>query len=367
MKFNKILLTALLSIGILTGCTIGKGIITVNDEAITKAEYDKIYNQTMQSPQMAFLGDAAKDPESIFSLMTRDKIVNELIVKKILAQEIKKQEITVSGDEVKAKKEALIAQLGGEKEFKERLKQAGVTDSEITNDIKEEIKIDKLVALNGDITVSDNEVKDFYNKNKEKFNNPERVRASHILIEANPVAIKQEIVDSDKDAKLTPSQIDAKVKAKMDEIKAQAEKIRNQAVQNPKAFAELAKKYSADPGSKNQGGDLGFFAKGQMVKPFEAVAFTIQPNKISEVILTQYGYHIIMVTDRAKAGMSPLADVSGDIKAYLAQTKKVQILQNLFDNLKSSAKVVYVDESFSPDVIKAKLQEKIKAQQEAQK
>ncbi len=363
MKFTKIFATLTLSLALVCGCTTGKGIISVNDEVITQGQYDQAYNKIIQSPQFSLLGEDAKDPNSLIALMAKDRVVNELIVKTLLEQEIKKRGIEVTEKEVVAKRAEIIESVGGEDRFKELLKQNDVSESDLTKDLTEEIKINKLVETVSPVQITDKDVKSFYDKNKAKFNYPDRVRAMHILIEADPNAIRQEVADSDKSGKMTTQEIDAKVKAKLEEKLAQAKELREKAVKNIGDFSKLAKEYSQDPGSKNRGGDLGFFAKGQMVKPFEEVAFKIQPNTVSEVVQTPYGYHIIVVTDRAKAGLAPFDSVKSEIKAYLEQTQKVTALQKLFDGLKAQAKIVYIDESYSPEKIQAALKEKIKIQQ----
>ncbi len=180
MKLTKTLLAAGLSIGLLTGCALDRSaIITVNGEAITKAQYEKILNEQLKSPQFQNMPAEAKAENSYIMLMTKDRITNELIVKTILEQQIKKHKITVSNEEIKAKRKEIADKIGSEERLQEILKQNNVSESKLREDIVNEIKIDKLVSATGDTKVSDKEISDFYNKNKASFNRPERVRASH--------------------------------------------------------------------------------------------------------------------------------------------------------------------------------------------
>lgn len=358
MKIAKILSTMALSLLLLSACGGGKGIITVNDEPITKADYDAVYKQATSNPQFAAMAPNMKDPDSFFGLMTRDRLVNELIVKKILDQEIKKRGIKVSEEDIKAAKDDIITKVGGEEQFKALMKQNNVSEKQLREDIINEVKVNKLVEATADVKVSDSEVKDFYNKNKKNFDAPDRVRASHILIEANPEALRQAVIDTDKKGELNAAQIDAKIKAELDKKLTMAKDLKEKLVKNPKDFEKLAKEYSADTVSAKKGGDLGFFTKDAMVKPFADASFALKPNTISDVVQTQYGYHIIMVTDRAKAGLVPFDQVAPEIKAYLEQTKKVDALQKLFHGLKSSAKVVYVDSQYDPKTIQDKIRQK---------
>lgn len=366
MKLAKTLVIAGLSIGLLTGCGLNNSaIVTVNGENITKGQYEEVLKKQMNNPQLAQLPESAKDPNSFMMLMAKDRIVNELIVKTLLNQQIKKHDITVSNDDIKAKRKEIVDRLGSEEQLKAILKENNVSESQMREDLINEIKVEKLVNATGDIKVSDKEISDFYNQNKASFNRPQTVRASHILIEANKDKFRQEIIDADKAGKLDAKQIDEKVKAKVDEKMALAKKVREEVMKNPENFAELAKKYSDDKGSAAQGGDLGYFPKEAMVKPFADAAFSLKPGVVSEIVVSEFGNHIIIVKDRAAAGLQPLDKVKDEIKVFLEQQKKISSLQKLFDGLKASAKIEYVDESFDPKNIQKAIKENVSKQKQA--
>lgn len=360
MKFTKILMTALLSLFIITGCTIAsKGIISVNGEDITQAQYDALYKKIMATPQVALTLQFNKDPNGLFPLIIKDRVVNELIIKTLIGQEVKKRNIEVTSEEIKAQKEKLVNDLGGEENYKELIKLHGKTEKDIREDLEQEIKVDKLVRAIEPIKISEAEAKKFYNLNKKNFDYPERVRASHILIQANPDIIKKDIIDGDKKGELNRAQIEEKVEAKMNELLETAKKLKAEAEANPDNFSKLAQKHSADTNSAKKGGDLGFFTKGQMVPEFEKAAFSLQIGKVSEVVKTDYGYHIIIVTDRAKGGLAPYDKVKNDIIAGLEQKEKVQILQKLLEGLKNEATITYTDNSYNPQNIAKEIQEKM--------
>ena len=356
MKFTKVCLSALCSLLLFAGCTSNnKAIITVNGEAITRGEYNEMINIIKNNPQFKNAPAAEKVETSPVMLMTKERVVQDLIVKKLLDQEYKKRNITANDTEIEAKKQEIIKQLGSEEKFNEILKQNNVSQKRIKEDLANEVKIHKLVEATSDVKVSDKEVKDFYNQNKERFNYPERVKASHILIEANPEFIKKSIIDADKDGKLSAADIDKKVKEEMDKKMALAKDVRAQALKDPKKFADLAKKYSDDKGSAQKGGDLGYFPREAMVKEFSDVAFSIKPDTISEIVVTRFGNHVILVEDRSAAGLAPFEQVQGEIKAYMEQDKKISALQKLFDGLKSNAKIEFNDPSFNPENIQKQL------------
>lgn len=366
MKLAKSLLTAGLLIGLMTGCTTNRSaIITVNGEPITKGQYETMLKRQIESPQFKQLGPEAKNPNGFMMLMAKDRIANELIVKALIEQQVKEHKITVSEDDIKAKRKEIAEKMGSEERLNQILKENNVSEAQLREDLINEIKVDKLVTATSDVNVSDKEVSDFYNQNKASFDRPERVKAAHILIEANPDKIKQDVINADKNGKMTAEEIDKKVKEKMDEKMALAKKVREEAVKNPEKFGELAKKYSEDKGSAVNGGDLGFFPREAMVKPFADAAFSLKPGVVSEVVVTEFGNHIIIVSDRAAKGLQPLDKVKDEIKAFLVQQKKISALQKLFEGLRASAKVEYVDASFNPENIQKAIRESMQKQQEA--
>ena len=126
-------------------------------------------------------------------------------------------------------------------------------------------------------------------------------------------------------------------------------------------FAKLAKENSEDTASAEKGGDLGFFAAKEMVPEFSKAAFSMKPNSVSDkLVKTQFGYHIIMVTDRAAAGQDSFEKVKNNIKGYLENQKQVEMLDNLTESLKKNAKIEYVNPEYDPKAVQKGVQEQIK-------
>jgi peptidyl-prolyl cis-trans isomerase D len=149
------------------------------------------------------------------------------------------------------------------------------------------------------ITVPEDEIKKYYEDNAAKFKQKEERKASHILINAGPTT-----KDEEKKA-----------------AKEKADDIYKQVKANPAAFADLAKKYSQDPGSGKQGGDLGFFSRGMMVPPFEQAVFSMKKGDIKEPVLSDFGYHIIKLVDIKPEKGKSLAEASGEIVLELKKQK----------------------------------------------
>lgn len=364
MKLSKVLLSGVFVLAALTGCNIDKSaIIKVNGEPITKSSYEEIYDREISSPQYKQFAGFLKDEDSIMSLMLKDRIVNELILKEIINQEVEKRKIEVTEDEIQARKNEITEKIGSEEKVEELLKRNNISEKQFDKDIENEIKIDKLIEATQSTKVSEKEVKDFYNKNIASFNYPERVRASHILIQVNPAQIKQEIIAQDKKGELTSDEIDKKTKEAVDNKMNFTKEVLNKVKANPENFAALAKQYSDDKVSALKGGDLGFFTRKDMVKPFADAAFNLKPGTVSDIVVTDYGNHIIIVTDKAAAGIQPFEKMKNEIQAYLEQKKKIDVLTSLLDGLKASAKVEFVDENYDLKNIQNKIKEKAIEQQ----
>lgn len=169
-------------------------------------------------------------------------------------------------------------------------------------------------ALKGSVTVPEDDLKKYYTENAARFGTPEERRASHILVKAE---------------KSAPADVRAKAKAKAESLLAEVKK-------NPTAFPELAKKNSDDTGTAERGGDLDFFGRGAMVKPFEDAAFALKPGETSGVVESDFGYHIIHVTG-ARGGEKKTyeqvrADIEADVRRQLAQKKFSEVAVD-FTNL----------------------------------
>ena len=157
------------------------------------------------------------------------------------------------------------------------------------------------------LVVTDDDLRKIYASDRDRFRNQERVRVRHILLKTTGKA-KEE---------------DAKMRAQAEDL---LKKIKGGA-----DFAELAKKYSEDPGSGSKGGDLGWIVRQQTVKEFEQAAFSLEPKQLSGLIKTEYGYHIIQVLEKQQAGVRPFEEVKGEIAASFRQQRIVELTQSLSD------------------------------------
>ena len=370
MNKLKIAIFALLAIIVFTGCSIKKNdnaIMKINDTVVTKAEFDKAYETMAANNVFAQMGiDMKNDSDNVVALMMRDNVVSELIVKALLNEEIEKRKIEVSKEELENAEKDVIGKFGSKDQFLQLLKANGITYDKFRKDIEDDIKMKKFVDSIAMVSVGESEAKKYYDANQDKFKYPKRVRASHILIASNPEQIKEKLKEENKD--ITDEELAAKTEEIMQENRKKAEELLAKVKKSPASFAKVAKENSQDSLSAIRGGDLGFFAKEEMVEPFAEKAFSMKPNTISDTLVeTPYGYHIIMVTDRNEAGTLSFEQSKKDIINYLESMDKIEILKNKVETLRKEAKIEYFDDSYNPETIQKKIKDSAKADPEVKK
>ena len=364
MRGKKILATLALSAVLFTGCSLksGEAIIKVNDQVITQGQFDKEFDKQAGNGIAKASGiDVKDDKNSFLYLLIKDRVINELVVKSLLDQEIQKRGIKVTNKDVDDALKEIVDKLGSKEQLNALLKQHGLTNAEFKSDLKEEVKMKKLARELGSSKVSDAEAKKFYDTNTDKFQHPDRVRASHILISVNPQEITEVIKSDPNNKNLDEAAIKAKVEEEIKAKEAKANQLLAEAKKDMTQFAKLAKENSEDTATASKGGDLGFFAAKEMVPEFSKAAFSMKPNTISDKpVKTQFGYHIIMVTDRAAASTEPFEKVKNNIKAYLENQKQLKLIDDLTESLKKKAKIEYVNPDYDPANVQKGVQESIK-------
>jgi peptidyl-prolyl cis-trans isomerase C len=280
----------------------------VNGEEVKKADFDRLI-KNME------LGAGQPIPAE-----RRDEILrrslDQLITYTLLTQETKARKIGVTDTEINGRVAEMRKQFPDEAAFRKALAERGMTVERLKEDARIDMVISKMLdaELANLPPVTDDQARDFYQKNPDKFQQPEAVRASHILIPTG--------------------QADDAGKKK---LRAQAEAVLTQA-KNGTDFAQLAREHSKD-GSASQGGDLNYFPRGQMVPEFDKVAWELKPGDISGIVETQFGYHIIKVTDRRAASTVPFEQVSERIRQFLADEKKQERSEAFVDALKKKARI----------------------------
>lgn len=284
----------------------------VNGVAITTADFDREVGRYEQ--QMAMMGQPVS-PEQLQEI--KGKVLDGMIDRELLYQESKKEGIKVDKTEVDQRISALKQKFPKEEDFKQTLERLGLTEASLRTQFEQELAVKALVdkKFAGKVTVTEQDMKKFYSDNPDYFKTQERVRASHILAKVDAGA-------NDADKK--------KARQKIEDVQKKVKKGED--------FGALAKQYSDCPSSA-KGGDLDYFQRGQMVKPFEDAAFAMKVGDVSNIVETQFGYHLIKLTDKQGAGKVSFDEAKDKIKGYLEQQKMGEEVKQYVAQLKQKGKV----------------------------
>ena len=230
------------------------------------------------------------------------------------------------GRETCAKRmENIKTRTGSEETLNRQLKSVGMTQEDLRRRMTEEATAEAVLERELDIHVNEVDIKKYYDDNGARFQQPEMVRASHILLSTKDPATQAELTEAQKAAK----------HKQMEEILKRA--------RAGEDFAKLAKDYSEDPGSKDKGGEYTF-PRGQMVKEFEATAFSLNTNQVSDIVTTQFGYHIIKLLEKIPAKKIELAKVNQDILDYLKGEQVQKLLPKYMEKTTKAEGVEILDE-----------------------
>ena len=302
-------------------------VVTVNGDEITEKELAMAVDLQIRRADPRVMQLSPERLEQRRKLV-RTQVLDILIAERLLNGQIEAAGIVVTDEEVVKAFEAQGASLNPPKtldEIKAILLSSGLTFEEAKEQYRQGLSRRKLLEARwaGKVDVNDADAQVYYDRNIRQFEIPEQVRASHILT-------KPQILDPNSDPNLAKVAARAKAENLLAQIKDGAD------------FAELAKAHSADRATAPRGGDLDFFTRERMVKPFADAAFAMQPGEVSDIVETQYGYHIIKVTERKEATVRPFEEVKAAIVQHLTTQKRTEIAKEYVDELREKATIVYV-------------------------
>ncbi|HLY03712.1 MAG TPA: peptidylprolyl isomerase [Candidatus Cybelea sp.] len=280
-------LAALLFGASLAACAAGGTVATVNGQPISESAF----NTKLEGTPLA---------RTVLQQMVQDALID---------QYAKNNNITVSDTEIAAREDQ-IKQNFPAGSWDQMLKSRGLTEDDVKAALREQIILDK--ALGSQVKVTPAQVKDYFDKNRATFDKPEEVTARHILV---------------------PNL-------------AEAQKVEG-LLKSGQSFADVAKQYSIDPGSKDKGGDLGTFKRGQMVPAFDKVAFSEPVNAISAPVKSPFGYHIIQVEARTDGTKATLASATGQITDTLRQQQEAPLIQPFLQGLQQKADIKILNPNFA--------------------
>ena len=275
-------------------------VAVVDGKEIARSDYDALVAQVKKNyvtQKREFPKPGSREFQTL-----RNQFVQYLVEREQYEQAAADFDIEVTEKQVDARLELIQKQyFGGDKaKFEKQMAEQGVTDEQVRKEVRAQIISERIFEeVTGKVEVTDEQVAEYYNKNKAQYSQPESREVRHILVKTR-----------------------AKADAIYNQLKAGGD------------FSELAKKNSEDTGSKTNGGKLTI-SKGQTVAPFDQTAFLLKKNEISKPVKTEFGFHVIQpIGDVKPAKVTPLKDVQASIKQQLAQTKKNEAMTKWVDELK---------------------------------
>ncbi|GGF92624.1 peptidylprolyl isomerase [Paenibacillus abyssi] len=228
--------------------------------------------------------------------------LENLITEELIRQEAEKANVTVSESDIDGEIGKIRVDYPSDEEFQSVLQQNGLTEEVLRKQIKIQLEMRKV--LEPQIQVTDEELQQYYDQHKDSLGTPEQVQASHILVGTQEEA----------------EQI-------LEELKQGAD------------FAALAKEKSTDPGTKDNGGDLGYFGRGAMDPAFEEAAFALDNNEISGVVQSSFGYHIIKTVDHKAAVTPTFEEKKDEIREDLINEKLYNLSGTWLQEIRTAAKI----------------------------
>ena len=259
----------------------------------------------------------------------KEGIIAELIDRALIEAEARRRRLPIPEDKLEKSYKGRVAEMGGDELYRAYLVESGITDEEFRQVVRGELYGEMLrQELGNEISVTQTEEQEFYDKEKSnpKFENlfkeAERVRASHILINARRSQVTGEVRSKGNPDKAA---IEIKVTEEMNRRRARAAAILSKA-KTGADFALLARANSDDPGSRDRGGDLGLFTRNTHTAKFDEAAFALMPGQVSGIVETEYGYHIIKVAERRPERVRSFDETRASIEQQLRARKLAEHL-----------------------------------------
>jgi peptidyl-prolyl cis-trans isomerase C len=298
--------------------------VSIDGTVITYREVDQ--ELAMLKQQMA--ARASEEQLAEMEPMLRKQAVRNLVNRTLLNLAASREGIVTTPEQIEVRFEDIRSKFPTQEAFESQLETSNMTVDEFRSEIEKGILLEALYEMKTANLErpSDEEIREFYDTNIDRFSKPQRIRASHILIKAD-----ESDADTDRERK-----------------RVEIEGLRERLLAG-EDIETLAADHSDCP-SKSNGGDLGYFSRGQMVEPFENAAFSLEIGGISEVVETRFGYHVIKLTEKEDAGVTPFEESREDITAYLFDMKKQEEISNILESLRESAEITYADSTLAAEV-----------------
>lgn len=290
------------------------------------SQYQRVYAQYGQDFARFLQGPGGIERK----LQLQSRVLDDLVRRHLIAQEVQRRRIVILhtdiDDQTEMQFEQILRQNGlTEEEAEEILREQGRTlegfKTELRQAVQFNMQTDRLRhVVAGAIEPSDQELSAYLEEHRDEYDTPEQVHARHILIRVAENAPETEI---------------AQAKKYLEDLKRE--------IESGADFAELAQKHSQDPGSASNGGDLGFFGRGQMVKEFEDAAFALEPGQVSDPVRTQFGFHLIKVEEKRAAERPTLSQIRERVLHDYREAERERRFEQFYNDLKARAQIFIAD------------------------
>jgi len=282
----------------------------VNGVSITMLTLNNEYRQVLKQ-QGVTDEQMAPEQETEYKKQVLDSLINQ----ELLYQECRENNISATEDSVNASLEKAMGSFENEEAYRNALKDANMQEGDLETRIRRSLAINMLVdeKIGQSVTVTDEEIRAYYDSHPDSFQRSAKVRASHILVKMN-----RDDDEAEKDAAL-----------------GKIENIRKR-INAGEDFAQLATENSDCPSSET-GGELGYFERGKMVQEFENAAFALEPGTVSNIVQTDFGLHLIKVTDRIEADTMSYEAVKSDLVDFIERQKISTGVASLIETLRIAA------------------------------
>ena len=292
-------------------------VASVNNTIITQKDMDRELENLIREFGDKVPPDQMVQVRSMLKKQALQNLINQiLLVQKADEEDIKPQEKRIDDK---------LAEISGlfstPEQFQQQLDAAGLSKEGLRKQIEQSLKIETLLQKPTSTIkqATNEEIKNFFDQNPQNFQMQEQIRASHILISFDKEESKEQRAEK---------------RTQLANLKKE--------IENGADFSALAVQNSTCP-SKAKGGDLGFFERGKMVRAFEDEAFKLKIGEVSDIVETQFGYHLIKVTDHKDAQAIPLEQVKDKVAKHLNEQKKRQVITEYLNELRSDAKIEYFE------------------------
>jgi len=304
------------------------------DEIVAKGTGVEVKRSQLDSAMISLKASAAARGQRMSPVDTRRlerQVLQRLIQIQLLLGKATDDDKAKGKEMAEKRFDIILKRAGSEEALNRQIMSVGMTDKTLRANMTDEAIAEAVLNRELKVTVTDDEVKKFYEENPARFEEPEMVRASHIVLGIRDPATGQPLPEEQKAAR-----------------RKQLEDLLKRA-RGGEDFAKLAREFSDDPRAKETGGELTFARGNPTVPPeFESAAFSLNTNQVSDIITTQFGFHIIKLDEKIPAHKLELAKVSDDVKEGLKRRKMGKLLPDYIAKLKQENNVEILDEELKP-------------------